>query len=87
MIDNGVADVMLPPYQLTEITAAEKKEGVWPADKMLLFHAPFFSTIPQATVHAYQMDWKTQFFVFLTTPLISSTLFMGLVDWGVYGNK
>ena len=25
------------------------------------------------------MDWKTQFFVFLATPLVSSLLFMGLI--------
>lgn len=49
---------------------------------MLLFHAPFFSSIPQASIQAYQMDWKTQFFVFLATPLISSLLFMGMIIGG-----
>lgn len=79
MIEYGVADLMLPPSKLPEVTPTEKKAGEWPANKMLLFQAPFFSTIPQATIQAYQMDWKTKFFVFLATPLISSLLFMGLI--------
>lgn len=82
MIEEGVADFMLLPEKLPEVTSEEKKAGVWSADKMLLFQEPYFSKIPQATVHAYQMDWKTSFFVFLTTPLISSLLFMGLMIGG-----
>jgi membrane-bound serine protease (ClpP class) len=79
MIDDGVADLLLPPVKLPAITAEEQSTGQWPASKMLLFQAPFFSAIPQATIHAYQMDWKTRFFVFLATPLVSSLLFMGLI--------
>jgi membrane-bound serine protease (ClpP class) len=79
MMDYGVADLMLSPAKLSEITPAEQKAGQWPAGKMLLFQAPFFSTIPQATIQSYQMDWKTRFFVFLATPLVSSLLFMGLI--------
>ena len=82
MVDDGVADMMLSPAKVPEISAAEKKEGVWPAGNMLLFQAPFFSTIPQATVHAYKMDWKTKLFVFLATPMVSSLLFMGLMIGG-----
>lgn len=82
MVEYGVADMMLAPAKLAEVTPAEQKEGVWPASKMLLFQAPFFSTIPQASIHAYQMDWKTKLFVFLATPLISSLLFMGLMVGG-----
>ncbi len=79
MLEYGVANLIVTPEKLTEITSNEKKEGKWPASKMLLFRAPFFSQIPQATIDAYQMDWKTQFFVFLATPLVSSLLFMGLI--------
>ena len=82
LIDDGVADLLLPPAKLPEITPDEKNGGVWPANKMLLFHAPFFSEIPQATVHSYQMDWKTKLFVFLASPLVSSLLFMGLMIGG-----
>jgi len=83
MIHEGVADLLLPPAKLPEITAKEKKEGQWPASKMLLFQSSFFSTIPQATVLAYQMDWKTQFFVFLASPVVSSLLLMALIT-GIY---
>lgn len=82
MVNNGVADLLLPPAKLPEITPEEKEAGQWPANKMLLFQSPFFAAIPQATVHAYKMDWKTQIFVFLATPLISSLLFMGLIIGG-----
>ena len=66
MLRYGVADLLLTPTQLIPITSEEKTAGQWPASKMLLFQAPFFSTIPQATIHAYKMDWKTQFFVFFS---------------------
>jgi membrane-bound ClpP family serine protease len=79
MLDYGVADLMLAPAKLAEITPAEKNAGEWPADKMLLFQSPFFASIPQVTIHSYRMDWKTRFFVFLATPLVSSLLFMGLI--------
>lgn len=79
MIDYGVADLLLQPKKISEITEEEKAKGQWPGDKMLLFQAPFFSSIPQATIKEYKMDWKTRFFVFLATPLVSSLLFMGLI--------
>lgn len=82
LIEYGVADLMLLPKKLPDITPEEKTKGVWNADKMLLFQEPFFSKIPKATIHAYQMDWKTKFFVFLATPLISSLLLMGLMIGG-----
>lgn len=79
LIQFGVADIILPPEKVDSITPEEKEKGVWPANKMTLFHASFFNKIPQATIEAYQMDWKTQFFTFLASPLISSLLFMGLL--------
>lgn len=82
MLNDGVADLLLQPAQLPPITPEEKRGGQWPASKMLLFQATFFSKIPQTTIHEYKMDWKTQFFVFLASPLISSLLFMGLVIGG-----
>ncbi len=82
MMEYGVADLLLPPQKLALISPEEKASGQWPADKMLLFHTPYFSQIPQATVKSYQMDWKTHFFVLLATPIISSLLFMGLIIGG-----
>lgn len=75
----GVADIFLKPEKLTAITAEEKAEGRWPAKKELLFTNPFFKKIPQATVNAFKMDWKTRFFSILGSPLVSSLLFLGLM--------
>jgi membrane-bound ClpP family serine protease len=82
MMTYGVADMILPPAKLGQVTPEEEQKGVWPASKTLLFQAPFFSSIPNAEVHVYRMDWKTQFFVLLATPLVSSLLFMGLLIGG-----
>ena len=47
MAHEGVADFLLEPARLEPITSEEKSQGSWPAHKMLLFQAPFFSTIPK----------------------------------------
>lgn len=79
LIKYGVADILLLPQKLELITGQERDVGKWPASKMLLFHAPFFNKIPNATIDAYKMDWKTQFFVFLAHPVVSSLLFLGIM--------
>ncbi len=79
MMEYHVADLLLLPKKLPALTAEEKKSGVWPSEKVLLLQEPFFSTIPQATVQVYEMDWKTHLFVFLATPWVASLLFMGLI--------
>ena len=79
LIKFGVADILLPPLQLTAITPEEKEKGQWPANKVLLFHYPFFDQIPNATIDSHQMDWKTRFFAFLAHPVVSSLLFMGMM--------
>ena len=50
MINDGVADLLLPPQKLEPLTPAEQEKGEWSASKMLLFKAPFFETIPHATL-------------------------------------
>lgn len=79
LIRFGVADVLLLPKKIPPITEAEKSAGKWPAEKMLLFHTPFFDQIPDAVVDSYQMDWKTRFFATLATPMVSSLLFLGMM--------
>lgn len=79
MFELGVADIRLLPERLVPITEQEKEAGQWPASKELLFTFPFFKAIPNATVKAYQMDWKTRFFMFLASPIVSSILFLGLI--------
>lgn len=75
----GVADMLLLPAKLDPVTAEEKGAGKWPARKSLLFQQPFFATIPQTTIQAYVMDWKTHLFVILASPAVSSLLFLGML--------
>lgn len=79
LIKYKVADLQILPTKTGMISEAEREEGKWPASKMALFHTPFFDAIPNAVVDAYRMDWKTQFFVWLANPVVSSLLFMGLM--------
>ena len=79
MMTYGVADLLLTPRPLPQITAEQKQKGSWNAKQMLLFTAPFFSSIPNATVQAYQMDLTSKFFIFLLHPVVSSLLLMGLI--------
>lgn len=79
MVEFGVADMLISPTKTEPITAAEREAGKWPASKSPLFQQPFFKDIPNATVSAYQMDWKTRFFALLATPMVSSMLLLGLM--------
>lgn len=79
LMEYHVANILLPPEKVNPITPEEQSKGEWPASKMLLFQAPFFKDIPNAVVKSYRMDWKTEFFVFLASPLVSSLLMMGLM--------
>jgi membrane-bound serine protease (ClpP class) len=79
LMNYGVADILLLPKKLEPITVEERVTGKWPADRSILFQQPFFDSIPQASVDSYRMDWKTNFFVILANPVISSLLFLGLI--------
>lgn len=79
MVDYGVADFMVEPTAVAPITLEERVEGGWPADRSPLFAYPFFSAIPNATIQAAQSDWKMNFFAFLTSPVVQSLLFLGLM--------
>lgn len=79
MLTYGVADILLFPQKTGLISEKERESGRWPADRMLLFHAPFFDGIPEATIDSYQMDWKSRFFALLASPMVSSLLLLGLI--------
>lgn len=79
MMDLGVADLLLLPKKLELKTASEKEAGEWPFKKELLSTHPFFEKIPQASVVSFKMDWKTRFFTFLASPIVTSLLFLGLM--------
>lgn len=79
MMSLGVADLMLPPTKTPAITKEELEAASWPASKNVIFHQPFFESIPNATLSTYQMDWKMRFFAFLASPVVSSLLMLGLM--------
>lgn len=79
LMELGIVDLIVPPTKTPPITSAEKEAGKWPAEKMALFHLPFFNAIPNATIDSFQMDWKMQFFALLASPVVSSILFLGLM--------
>ncbi|MFA6916644.1 MAG: NfeD family protein [Parachlamydiales bacterium] len=79
MLKYGVADLLLTPKAMPPISISEIEQGRWPADKLLLFQYPFFKEMPQTTIDAYVMDWKTRFFVWITSPVVSSLLFMAML--------
>lgn len=79
MIEYKVGDLMISPAKIDPITDLEQEAGQWPASKSPLFHQPFFKDIPDATIDYYQMDWKTLLFTFLTSPMVASALFLGMI--------
>lgn len=79
MIEYGVADLMLPPTKVSEVTSQEMDAGKWSAEKNPIFHQPFFDRIPNATIDSFRMDWKMQFFALLASPVVSSLLMLGLM--------
>lgn len=79
MMEYGVADILLLPAKLDLITPQEQSQGKWPARKNLLFTYPFFEKIPEATIEEYQLDWKGRFFAFLSNPIVSSLIFLGMI--------
>lgn len=79
MLEYGVADTIVMPAKVAPLTDEERASGVYPAAKSLLFTLPFFKAIPEATMVAYRMDWKGQFFSLLAHPVVQSVLFLGLM--------
>jgi len=82
MVRYGVANAVIPTNKITAITKEEKSKGQWPFEKEQLSGYSFFNTIPNATVSAYQMDWRTRFFAILAMPSVASLLMLGLLVGG-----
>ena len=79
MFEWGVSDIRLQPKKLIPISVEDKKKGEWLASQELLFTYPFFKNIPNVVIKSYKMDWKTEFFAFLGSPIVASILFLGLL--------
>lgn len=71
-----VSDLIFKTQKKEEIIPVD---GKWSLQKTVFNQNPFFASIPNAIVDKYQMDWKTQFFVWLASPIVSSLLMMGLI--------
>ncbi|MDP1836332.1 MAG: NfeD family protein [Chlamydiales bacterium] len=74
----GVADMLIPPTATPPITDEELWESKWPANKVAIFHQPFFDKFSNDTIDAFTPDWRISFFTLLTHPMVSSLLFMGM---------
>lgn len=79
LMEFKVADILLEPVRLEPITAEELSTGDYSASKEPLFQFPFFKKIPNASMDVYKMDWKTQFFVLLANPIVSSALVLAMM--------
>jgi len=79
LIDYGVADIMVPRVTLAAVTSEELWQGRWSTGKEPLFQNSFFKALPAATIDAYRMDWKGQFFAFLSSPVVASLLVLGVM--------
>ncbi|MEC7839392.1 MAG: NfeD family protein [Chlamydiota bacterium] len=79
MVRYGVANAVIPTKKVVPITDAEKTAGKWSFSKEQLSGYPFFTEFSEATVDAYQMDWRTRFFSVLAMPSVASLLMLGLL--------
>ncbi len=78
LLDLGVADLEIPFTGMKRLTPEQIELGEWPAIRAQLFAYPFFAQIPNADMIYYQ-NWKADFFSFLTHPIVSSLLLIGLI--------
>jgi len=79
LIKFHVADLLVMPTKTIPITESELQSGKWAASKSAIFHTAFFDKIPNAVIDEYKPDWKTNFFIFLANPTVSSVLFLGMM--------
>jgi membrane-bound ClpP family serine protease len=82
LIDLQVADFSVPYQPLESLTKKEKEENRFPFSKFLISKQPFFQQIPEANLQGFSSS-KISFFTFLSHPLVSSLLMMGLIV-GIY---
>jgi len=72
----GVADIFVPAQKKASLT--DRNEDQLAIEKSLLFQQDFFKKIPNVQIITYK-DWKTGFFSFLSHPVVSSLLLMGML--------
>lgn len=79
MVSYGVADMMLLPKKLKSLSEKEEELGLWPISKSALGQISYFQSIPGLKIENFQVDWQLRFLAFLSSPVVSSILFMALL--------
>ncbi len=77
LFEFGVAQFVLQPELLKEITQDQLDLGRWPASYELAFQQPYLKDIPNAQITAYSNP-KIEIYAVLTNPLIFALLIIGL---------
>jgi len=72
----GIADIFLPAQKNDSISKQSQDKEAF--ERSLLFQHYFFKNIPNVQILTYK-DWKTGFFSFLSHPIVSSLLLMGML--------
>ncbi len=79
LMEYGVADFMFQPMKSIPLSPEESnKQDVQLADTIFT-EIPFFKNIPNGVVNTYKMNWQTEFVSFLSSPIVSSILFLILM--------
>jgi membrane-bound ClpP family serine protease len=79
LMEFGVADFQFQPLKLAPLTTQEEMSETVPLAKTPFSQIPFFARLPDCTIITYEMNWQTQFLALLTTPAVSSVLFLGML--------
>jgi len=79
IMEYGVGDFQFQPIKRESLTIQEEMSGIVPISKTAFAQIPFFANIPECTISTFEMDWQTQFLALLSTPAISSLLFLGMI--------
>jgi membrane-bound serine protease (ClpP class) len=74
----GVAEFILQPEVLKEVTPEQLELGRWPAAYELAFQQPFLKGIPNAQIYSFS-SWKIGFYHFATQTLVFSFLIIGFL--------
>ncbi len=78
MMEYAVADYMFAPEKRPVRTEQEEASGIWPVAKSPFSQISFFNR-PAVSIDSFRMNWQTRFLAFLSSPAVSSLLFLGLI--------
>lgn len=79
LMQYGVANMVLQPERVFHLTSEEQKTGLVPIKKTPFAQIHYFADVPNLTLEIYQPGWQIRFLSFLSSPAISSLLFLVLI--------